>query len=944
MHKMTHEDMCKARIGKNILLMGPTGSGKSFTAKKMAGSKDTLFISLCPNTTYETLVDGISIDTGYDGISYSNKNGLILDFLKKASINREKSYHIVLDDIQNILVNEVMGELLYAFSNRDAIISLKSGNEISVPPNVELIVTATTSDFSKQSWRSYISFFDITVVLDNTKNTYIKALGDIRDNSKFTVTDDKFKKIVERLANEYDKYVDASCVFTPEYVQETENFRLGYTFFLPNNDSNYDDWLECVKHKIHHQVIPLLHKYADDGVIYKKFVPDIHETDTDYEINERAKSEINIIEQPSGQCKMLENEVFINGLELTSRQSTVNSSHRANRLYIALFRLIRDVIENPIINDDILCELLLRDSDILTWRNDVFNNDTGIQGGCLFVNVDVAHLFPVKDKAQGNTKGGYAYSKSYNFISYNKRKYVMFSAYNIADRKIKLPRSIFECIETNIGIQKREFYKTAKMFAFKYLSKVKEHIESYLRYNPNDSMTKGVLNQLDKDMKIVANLTDNVRCIDDNFYIDLSGDNNDERVLKAKYFVDKIRKLPTWANLADLNGVYRTMSNRYEHIMNLTGIKQLIFQGPPGTSKTYGAKKLICDLAGIEDDNWEEKLKECQLKTNIDGEYSKVADGKKCYWDIVQFHPSYSYEDFVRGISVFAIKDKKIQGKIIRPCNDNEEMHVVLEDSNAIGYKAVNKVIGKMARIAEDTQKKCKENGSTEVPVFVLIVDEINRANLASVFGELIYALEYRDNPINTPYTVDGESSITIPSNLYIIGTMNTADKSIGDIDYAIRRRFLFFKFLPDLKVVVNSIVNTSPDEDLTTSHEIMLYCLINVLFDECVNSVEYEKNDVQIGHTYFIRKDEVSETAKETIKLKFIYQIIPILNEYVKDGVLDFDLNDLDSIWYEPLSRLKGILQVDVENQENLYDELITSLESEDIKDYLKSIINECK
>ena len=138
-------------------------------------------------------------------------------------------------------------------------------------------------------------------------------------------------------------------------------------------------------------------------------------------------------------------------------------------------------------------------------------------------------------------------------------------------------------------------------------------------------------------------------------------------------------------------------------------------------------------------------------------------------WDIVQFHPSYGYEDFIRGIKVST-----------KPGTDT------------ILYETVNKVLGNIAELASKHSKT----------KFYLIIDEINRANLATVFGELIYGLEYRTEPVATPYAVNNSNRISLPENLYIIGTMNTADKSIGGIDYAIRRRFLFFEQLPDKNVI----------------------------------------------------------------------------------------------------------------------------------------------
>lgn len=136
---------------------------------------------------------------------------------------------------------------------------------------------------------------------------------------------------------------------------------------------------------------------------------------------------------------------------------------------------------------------------------------------------------------------------------------------------------------------------------------------------------------------------------------------------------------------------------------------------------------------------------------------------------MVQLHPSYGYEDFVRGITIKT-------------------------ENQQIQYETVNKIFGKMCDIAGDNDNKDKK--------YFLLIDEINRADVATVFGELIYALEYRDEAIETPYEVGKSSKITVPDNLYIIGTMNTADKSVGNIDYAIRRRFIFFDLLPDENVI----------------------------------------------------------------------------------------------------------------------------------------------
>ena len=161
--------------------------------------------------------------------------------------------------------------------------------------------------------------------------------------------------------------------------------------------------------------------------------------------------------------------------------------------------------------------------------------------------------------------------------------------------------------------------------------------------------------------------------------------------------------------------------------------RQVIFQGPPGTGKTYTAKKLAACLAGSK-----ERVR------------------------LVQFHPSYAYEDFVQGF---------------RPSlNDGQP-----------GFKMKNGPLLEMAEMArQDPDAK-----------HFLVIDEINRGNLAKVFGELYFLLEYRDEKMGLLYSESGEM-FAMPKNLYIIGTMNTADRSIALVDLALRRRFYFEEFHPD--------------------------------------------------------------------------------------------------------------------------------------------------
>jgi 5-methylcytosine-specific restriction protein B len=174
---------------------------------------------------------------------------------------------------------------------------------------------------------------------------------------------------------------------------------------------------------------------------------------------------------------------------------------------------------------------------------------------------------------------------------------------------------------------------------------------------------------------------------------------------------------------------------RWERILNRK--KHIVFQGPPGTGKTYVAERLA--------------------KMMVSETYGFI--------EVVQFHPAYAYEDFVQGI---------------RPKPMDGGLTYELEEGRFLAF----------CRRADE-----EANGAP----CVLIIDEINRAHLSRVFGELMYLLEYRDKAI--PLAAGGEP-FRIPGNVYLIGTMNTADRSIALVDHALRRRFSFIRLNPDYNIL----------------------------------------------------------------------------------------------------------------------------------------------
>lgn len=195
-----------------------------------------------------------------------------------------------------------------------------------------------------------------------------------------------------------------------------------------------------------------------------------------------------------------------------------------------------------------------------------------------------------------------------------------------------------------------------------------------------------------------------------------------------------------------------------------------------------------------------------------------------------------------------------------------------------------------------DTSSKMEENDKA----YVMVIDELNRGNVSKVFGELITLLEAdkRKGRINAesvvlPYSKKG---FHIPNNVYLIATMNTADRSLGSLDYAIRRRFAFIAEKPfglevdgfdeDLFEKVSSLFVKNFDEYKESGWDQTMK-----LESADTLSEEYKPEDVWIGHSYFLMQDEEGE---DNTSNRLLYEIIPLLEEYVRDGVLTAEAQDV--------------------------------------------------
>ena len=258
----------------------------------------------------------------------------------------------------------------------------------------------------------------------------------------------------------------------------------------------------------------------------------------------------------------------------------------------------------------------------------------------------------------------------------------------------------------------------------------------------------------------------------------------------------------------------------YDKLKNLIlDKKNIILQGSAGVGKSYAAKRLAYSIIGEKDN---ERVK------------------------MIQFHQSYSYEDFIMGY---------------RPKNETD------------GFELKEGVFYKFCKEAEMDENK--ENK------YFLIIDEINRGNISKIFGELFMLIENdkRGEEYALELVYKDDEKFFVPENLYIIGLMNTADRSLAMLDYALRRRFIFIDIEPAFNKpqFKNDLENKNIDKDL-----------INKIIEKFIKLNETIKSDktlgkgYTIGHSYFCNRKNLNKEDYEDI---INYEIAPTLREYWFDN-----------------------------------------------------------
>lgn len=282
--------------------------------------------------------------------------------------------------------------------------------------------------------------------------------------------------------------------------------------------------------------------------------------------------------------------------------------------------------------------------------------------------------------------------------------------------------------------------------------------------------------------------------------------------------------------------------------------KQVVLQGAPGTGKTFVAKRYVSWASAGRDGESNLSAVLAGLPNNertpedVAREVNRL--GLTAVWDIAQFHPSYGYEDFVRTLAPVA-------------------------SAGGVTFRAEHRVLSFLAAVAVELQQ-----AGSDCDV-ILIVDEMNRADIARVFGELLYALEYRDEPVRTPYNVDGNAAMILPSNLLLLGTINTADRSIALIDYALRRRFTFITLEPDIAVIDGAAWVGEADRRAAR----YLFEAVSGLFSDVDNNAA-----LAVGHSYFLPSGDAETEVQslDAIARRFAYEVVPLLREYAAEGLVD--------------------------------------------------------
>ena len=407
---------------------------------------------------------------------------------------------------------------------------------------------------------------------------------------------------------------------------------------------------------------------------------------------------------------------------------------------------------------------------------------------------------------------------------------------------------------TNGAIKKNEILSN-----YVVLTRLKDNPKSmnieFTKKGPNEEDNLSIFEEKVKNKESNFTLTCDFF---DSYFFRVIEENGTESLQEIERFLDGI----SYESKQEVINSKENGKDSVKTMLSLSSVNTILY-GPPGTGKTYNSIKYAVDTI-------DRKFNRDSAKTYTD--YVNKFNELKAVGQIAltTFHQSYGYEEFIEGI-------KPVLGDI--------------SEKNELSYK-----------ISDGMFKEfCKKATSNKDKKYVFIIDEINRGNISKIFGELITLIEDSKRngkeeamSVTLPYS---QEEFSVPKNVYILGTMNTADRSIALMDTALRRRFEFIEMMPDISLLKNVVVEDNKDNE--NNKEIDIQKMLEKMNQRI--EVLYDREHT-LGHAFFMPLKNKEKATLDQLDSIFKNKIIPLLQEY----------------FYEDYEKIMLVLGIDLQNKDD--------------------------